>query len=1081
MKTPTMRTRLSLGAFVAVAAVLAGCPQVPPADPLPPAPTIKSFTASETLVAPGTRVKLTWSVENATEVKIDEVKLGSVSGVAGESGEVEVAITEDSLYVLTARNGRGASDSAVVSIRTSTTVMGELLFSALPTLVGAGEDVTLAWSASGATSVTITAAPGGAVDVRGQAAFGSVVVKPQVNTTYTLTAGGRTATAMVSVRPALLSFTAASLAVDAGSPVTLSWKTASATRVQLTSPGRGTLLDETDPAKVADGTFTESLPAQVDPGQLFAYRITVTGSGVSITDELVISLQGSPAVLNLNAPTYARQSTDGGTITLSWQTRDTESVSLAAEGVEIYRSPNPTLAANGSVAVPTPANDTTYTLTARGGRGGVASASKRVDVVGPPTVTFTATPAMVAGGEAVTLTWAGTNIRSVAVSEPVLGLAYAGTGALDTGSASVRVNANSTFTLVADNSFGDVATATAQVTVTNPLTISVAETGALRRGQDVTVSWSVPGGAVPLVGLPHTAVDARPASAGFDDIATTGTLLTFPTTGNILATIDTPFRTVFFGKKVGEKITVSRYGYLVFADPREVNGANSTDEALPTAKLEPSSVAPYWESLTSGDGVFWEVKRVGGQQVLIVQWNRTTAVFQAQLFASGQINFEYAQLPTTISGKVGIKGPLPHQSIAGPTPAVGTGLTFFGPRSSPATMPALQAGPFAAHLDLDGGTLVRVEASLGQVVAPTQLTIAEALPASTAGANGAWVELRNSGDVAIDLAGWSFNLADGGAIPLSGTVPARALLVVGASTDPAANDDAGVQVAVSNFDLSGETSLVLARNGAHSTFSVAGRDAGTAMVNDPGPWLPTSTTTRCLASATYGALTPAQRGTPGADVGCGFPYALSEIPAGYYDIADGGTAVIVGTDNLDDVVSTVSLTLAPVPFFGASQTSLQVSSNGFFSFQTDAVSTTAYPSSTPSTSAPNSVVSVFGDDLQRNQNFDDSRVLVKRVGQGEDPFAAAPHWIIQWHHWSIFTSTLTSQDDLNFQAKLFDDGTIEYHYGVMSSRTSSSYATGDGASSWLESPTGSSALRINAYTSNAPGISPHTAFRFSPR
>ena len=1069
MKTPSLLSRAALGSLVA--SLFIGCPKAPEPDPLEPAPKVVSFTASASLVPVGTRVKLTWNVENATTVKIEDNRTGSVSGVEGNTGEVEVALTDDSLYVLTARNARGASDTAVVAVRVGGA--GELLFTALPNTISAGEPVTLAWSAPGATAVTITAA-GAAVDLMGQTGSGSITLSPSATTTYTLTAGVRAAMVTVTVRPTLISFSASSLSADAGSMVTLSWTTANATRVQLTAPGRGSLVDESDAGRVTSGSFVDTLPTSVDPGQLFAYQLTVTGAGTSLTDSLVVSVNGNPAIVSFTAPTYARAG-DGGTVALSWQTREADQVSIAADGVEIYRAPTVVLAAAGALWVPTPANDVVYTLTARASRGGAVSSSKTVDVVGVPTVSLTATPGSVAGGSPVTLSWTGQHIRNVSIVEPGFGSVYGASGVLDTGMATVLPNRGTTYSIVVDNALGDTATATAQVTLTNPIVLNLAETGALRMGQNVTLSWTVPG-TPSITGLGHEGVDVRAGSTGFDDIALTGTKLIFPSTGNIVAPITTSFRTVLFGRTVGDLITVTRNGYLTFG---YANGANSLDETLPTARLEPMSVAPYWKSLTLSTGVFWQVKTIASVQTLIVQWVTSTATFQAKIAASGQIDFEYKVLPTIATGHIGITGPRKDQTVIGSTAVVGQGFTFFGPRPSPVVLPVRSEGPLTGHLDLGMGQLLRLSANLGTVVTSNELIINEALPASTVGVPGQWAELRNARDTAVDLAGWTFSLSDGGALALSGTVPARGLLVVGASTDRALNDDAGVQVAIANFDLSGETALTLNRAGPHNSLSLALADAGTALVNDQANYRYNTGTGagRCVASATYGGQSTLQKGTPGLDRGCSFPYAVAPRAPGYFDISDGGTPLM---SNLDNEIAVVDVSSAPIPFFGVARSSMQVSTNGFVTFDAAPASSSNYISSAmPSTTDSNLVAAVFARDLTANTaSFPNARVYVKRVATGEDPFASPAHWIVQWHHYRAFGS---GSDDYNFQVKLFDDGVLEYHYDVMNSATSSQYGCGASSVSWLENATGTQALAINTLSSSNPGISPRSAFRFVPR
>lgn len=1072
-----MNLRLSVPLFASlVALVLSACPQVPPPDPLEPPPRVLSFTVSAAEVARGSTVTLSWSVENAKTLKIEEVRLGAVSGVSGDTGTVDVSINDDSLFVLTVRNDRGASDTAVAVVRVGASA-GELLLTGLPNTIEAGESVTLAWVAPGATSISLTAAPGGAIDVGGQIAAGSVLVKPTVNTTYTLTAGTRTATTAVQVKPTLISFNASSLSADAGSTITLSWQTANATRVQLTAPGRGTLVDEMDAARIANGSFMDTLPTEVDPGQFFAYQLTVTGAGVTLTDSKVVSIAGNPAILTFTAPTLSRDPAagpfpDGGagpsTIRLTWTTREASAVTLSANGSDFYSAPLASVAA-GSLDVPAPAADTTYVLTATGARGGAATSSKLVDVVGLPTVTLTANPTTVMGGAPTSFEWSGSDVRSVTLASASLGVQYVNDAAGNTGMVTRFPPVSEAWTLTAGNGVGDFTSAMTSVTVTNPIVLSASDTGTLRQGQTLTVSWT---GATTaqITGLAHDGVDPR--AAAFDNIAMTGTALTFPATGNPVASITTPFRTTLYGRRVGDVITVSQNGYLSF-DP-DVNGLNTTDEAFPTSRIEPMSVAPYWESLT-GALVYWQVKQVGGVDWLTVQWNAATAIFQARIATNGRVDFDYAQLPSSPSGHVGISGRRPNQYVSS-TAIPDAGLTFFGPRPMPVTVRATLDGPLAGQLEISPGNFMPLQSQLGPVVSTADLSVTEVMSRSSL-TDGNWVELRNQRDTALDLAGWSFTTADGGAIAVTGTVPPRGLLVVGSTTDPALNDDAGVSVALSGFDLTGLGALTFGRAGVHQTLSLSAADAGRAVAYDPGPIRPASTPTTCAATATYGTQVPLQLGTPGRDTGCGFPYVLSERSPGYFDISATGTALITGTASFDDSIQVVDLSAHPVPVFGLTRTSLQVSTNGWLSFDTAPGSSTNYLSITnPSSTDTNTMLAVYGDDLDESL-VAPGQIYAKYVGATEDPFASMGHWIVQWHHYSSYFS---AGDDLNFQAKIFDDGTIEYHYGRMLSGSSSSYGSGLSAVTWLENPTGTQALTINV-TSTNPGISPNSAFRFTPR
>jgi len=100
-------------------------------------------------------------------------------------------------YTLTARNGSGNITA------TATVSVGQVRitsFTSNPTYSSAaGAPVTISWTTEGASSVTLTGnfVPGGKLDVNG-----SVVVNPNTNSTYTLTAyapNGSTVSAVLFV------------------------------------------------------------------------------------------------------------------------------------------------------------------------------------------------------------------------------------------------------------------------------------------------------------------------------------------------------------------------------------------------------------------------------------------------------------------------------------------------------------------------------------------------------------------------------------------------------------------------------------------------------------------------------------------------------------------------------------------------------------------------------------------------------------------------------------------------------------------------------------------------------------------
>jgi hypothetical protein len=135
---------------------------------------------------------------------------------------------------------------------------------------------------------------------------------------------------------------------------------------------------------------------------------------------------------------------------LSW-------TSLNADSVSITPGIGP-VAKSGTVTV-TPAQTTTYTVSATGG-GGIGALCNITVTVGaalPVVSSFTATPASITAGQSSTLQWSVTNADTVSISS--LGTVTA------SGSRSVSPVVTTVYTLTATNASGTT-TKTATVTVT---------------------------------------------------------------------------------------------------------------------------------------------------------------------------------------------------------------------------------------------------------------------------------------------------------------------------------------------------------------------------------------------------------------------------------------------------------------------------------------------------------------------------------------------------------------------------------------------------------------------------------------
>jgi len=160
--------------------------------PPPQAPTIVSFTATPATIHTGESSTLSWNVTNATSLTIDN-GVGAVTGTSKS-----VSPTQTTTYTLTATNTAGSrTATATVTIQLVPPVVTS--FTATPASIMEGGTSTLAWTVTGATTITIDQGIGAV------AATGTTDVTPGATTTYTLTAtnadGTTTATAQVAILP----------------------------------------------------------------------------------------------------------------------------------------------------------------------------------------------------------------------------------------------------------------------------------------------------------------------------------------------------------------------------------------------------------------------------------------------------------------------------------------------------------------------------------------------------------------------------------------------------------------------------------------------------------------------------------------------------------------------------------------------------------------------------------------------------------------------------------------------------------------------------------------------------------------
>ncbi len=148
-----------------------------------PPPVIASFSASPASIAQGQSSTLTWNVTGAASLSI--AGIGTVSGTS-----LQVSPTETATYVLSAANSSGTTTASATVTVVPTTVPLISSFTATPSTIVLGQASTLAWSVTGAASLSISGL--------GVVTGSSISVMPSLSKTYVLTATNAVGSSMAS-------------------------------------------------------------------------------------------------------------------------------------------------------------------------------------------------------------------------------------------------------------------------------------------------------------------------------------------------------------------------------------------------------------------------------------------------------------------------------------------------------------------------------------------------------------------------------------------------------------------------------------------------------------------------------------------------------------------------------------------------------------------------------------------------------------------------------------------------------------------------------------------------------------------
>lgn len=234
---------------------------------------VVSFSASPQSITLGGNATLSWTVQNATTISIDQ-GVGTVSA----SGSQTVSPTASTTYTLTAQNAAGTTTASTKV--TVTAPPPTLSVTTVPDPFVLGNPVTISWTSQYATSVTIDQGIGAV------ALSGSITVTPVKTITYTFTASGPGGTLTHKLTFTLPAIPVVTLAAEPsksspGDPVTLTWTSENATKLTL-DPGVGSVAASGSLVVHPLVTTTYKLVAENDVGQAQATATVTVDSGKKI-------------------------------------------------------------------------------------------------------------------------------------------------------------------------------------------------------------------------------------------------------------------------------------------------------------------------------------------------------------------------------------------------------------------------------------------------------------------------------------------------------------------------------------------------------------------------------------------------------------------------------------------------------------------------------------------------------------------------------------------------------------------------------------------------------------------------------
>lgn len=500
-----------------LAVFFVGCdsPSEPDDTPKTTQANILTFKATPSTVQVGQSTILSWAVENAVQVVLED-ETGPILENAPLEGSHEVEPEVDTTWRLVATGTDGIEVTREVTIVVAPAEGPTVSLSADPETIPYGASATLRWESTDADRVILRAGDETLLDTTEELS-GELVVKPGTATIYEITAigadGESKASAQVVVEALIHFFHGPSERVPVGSSVGLSWKTEGAQSLTLRSP-EGVQV-EIEAGKIGEGM------ALAVVGESGIFELVARNGQAETKATLEVALLGKPLISQLTATPERVTRDELTSVTIGWEIEDATRAMIVVGEVETQLEG--AQLTQGTLDVELDAA-TTVRLEATNAFG-TSSRTLEIEAIEAAVVaSFEAVPSRVGTGESFLLRWVADHSETVSLykgSEELLS-----DSTQTTGSISQQIDGDTTFRLEARNALGSIRSQDLLVVVGAPIVdVFAADMAVAGPSESITLSWRVRGGqSVRVLDPAGAVVDGCTATATEEGSCTTKAL-----------------------------------------------------------------------------------------------------------------------------------------------------------------------------------------------------------------------------------------------------------------------------------------------------------------------------------------------------------------------------------------------------------------------------------------------------------------------------------------------------------------------------------------------------------------------------